>query len=125
MFDNKEYKQCKKECIKILEKNSDNIEVLALKGITLAHLGEKDEGLKDIKDAIKKKFSNPIPWHFLALYYKEEKNYEQAMKNYTMALKHDSQNFNILREQSYLQLYLRYYESFLEATKKALNLRSS
>lgn len=98
---------------------------MALKGITLAHLGEKDEGLKDIKDAIKKKFSNPIPWHFLALYYKEEKNYEQAMKNYTMALKHDSQNFNILREQSYLQLYLRYYESFLEAAKKALNLRSS
>lgn len=125
LFDNKEYKQCKKECIKGLEKTPNNPDLLSLKGITMAFLNEKEEGLKDIKDAIKIKFSNPIPWHFLALYYKEEKDYTQAMKNYTMALKHDSGNFNILREKSYLQLYLRLYESFFESAKLGLEMRNS
>ena len=125
LFDNKDYKTCKKECIKILDKNPTYIEVLALKGITEAHLGEKEQGLKDLKDAIKMKFSNPIPWHFLALYYKEEKDYSQAMKNYTMALKHDINNFNILREQYYLQLYLRLYESFFESSRKGLEMKSN
>lgn len=86
-------------------------------------MGEKEQGLKDLKEAIKLKITNPIPWHFMALYYKEEKNYEQAMKNYTMALKNDKENFNVYREQSYLQLYLRLYESFYKTAKKCIELK--
>jgi len=86
-------------------------------------LGEKEQGLKDLKDAIKLKFSNPIPWHFMALYYKEEKNYESAIKNYTMAIKHDKENFNILREQSYLQIHLRQFQSFFNTTKRCIELK--
>lgn len=73
LFDSKEYKQCKKECLKILEKNPKNPEILALKGITLSHLGEKEEALANLKEAIKQDFKNPIPWHFMALHHKEDK----------------------------------------------------
>lgn len=89
----------------------------------MAYLGDKEDGLKDLKDASKMKFSNPIPWHFMALYYKEEKNYDLAMKNYAMALKYDNTNFNVFREQSYLQLYLRHFKSFLETSKKCIELK--
>ena len=125
LFDNKEYKSCKKECNKALEKTPDNIEIIALLGIAQANLGEKEEGLANIKKAIKMKFSNPIPWHFQAMYYKDEKDYEQSMKSYTMALKNDKDNFNVYREQSYLQLYLRYTQSFIETTRKCLELKQN
>lgn len=45
------------------------------------------------------------------------------MKNYTMALKNDKENFNVWREQSYLQLYLRLYQSFLDTAKKCIDLK--
>jgi tetratricopeptide (TPR) repeat protein len=97
--------------------------VLALKGISEALLGEKEQGLKDIKDAIKLKISNPIPWHFMALYYKEEKNYEQVIKNYSMSIKYDKENTNMIRELQYCQLYLRHYNSFMESSKACLQIK--
>jgi hypothetical protein len=46
---------------------------LALKGLVMAHLGEKEEGQKLINQAIKLNFKNPNSWHLYALFYKEEK----------------------------------------------------
>jgi len=74
--------------------------------------------------AIKLKFSNPNSWHFLALYHKEEKNYNQAMKCYLQAIKNDPTNFNVIRDLSYLQLYLRQFLPFLETARKGVDLRS-
>lgn len=73
--------------------------------------------------AIRLKFSNPTSWHFLALYHKEEKNFNQAMKCYLQAIKNDPTNFNVLRDLSYLQLYLRQYLPFLESARKGVDLR--
>jgi hypothetical protein len=39
----------------------------------MAHLGDKEEGGKVIKEAIRLKFNNPNSWHFYALYHKEDK----------------------------------------------------
>jgi len=39
----------------------------------MTSMNEKEEGLKTINEALKKNFKNPIPWHFLALYNKQEK----------------------------------------------------
>ena len=77
-----------------------------------------------LNTAIKLKFSNPNSWHFLALYHKEEKNYNQAMKCYLQAFKNDPTNFNVIRDLSYLQLYLRQYLPFLETARKCVELRS-
>jgi hypothetical protein len=45
------------------------------------------------------------------------------MKCYMQANKNDPSNFNILRDLSYLQLYLRQYESFLDTTRRGVELR--
>lgn len=76
-----------------------------------------------LNSAIKLKFSNPNSWHFLALYHKEEKNYNQAMKCYMQAIKNDPTNINVIRDLSYLQLYLRQYQPFLETAKKGVDQR--
>ncbi len=38
-------------------------------------------------------------------------------------MKHDPQNFNVIRDLSYLQLYLRQYNSFLESARRSVDIR--
>ena len=73
MYDNKEYKNAKRACDKILEKTPDHADTIALKGLILTNMNEKVEGEKLIKDALKKDIKNPTVWHFYAIYYKQEK----------------------------------------------------
>jgi peptide alpha-N-acetyltransferase len=56
---------------------------------------------------------------------KSFRNYAQAMRCYVQALKNDPENYNVVRDLSYLQLYLRQYNSFLETAKKGIDLRSN
>jgi hypothetical protein len=46
---------------------------MALKGLAMSFLGEKEEGAKTLNQAIKLNFRNPNSWHFFALYHKEDK----------------------------------------------------
>lgn len=73
MYDNKEYKNSKKACDKILEKQPTHADAMALKGLTMIHLNEKNEGIKVMNQAIKLNFKNPNSWHFFALFHKEDK----------------------------------------------------
>ena len=41
-------------------------------------------------------------WQFYALFYKEQKNYAQAVKCYTFANKYEPDNLNILKDLSNL-----------------------
>jgi hypothetical protein len=47
------------------------------------------------------------------------------MKCYLQAMKNDPDNFNVVRDLSYLQLYLRQYNSFLESARKGVEIRSN
>ena len=47
------------------------------------------------------------------------------MKCYLQAMKNDPDNFNVIRDLSYLQLYLRQYNSFLDSAKKSVAVRSN
>jgi hypothetical protein len=47
------------------------------------------------------------------------------MKCYLQAMKNDPENFNVIRDLSYLQLYLRQYNSFLESARKSVAVRSN
>jgi hypothetical protein len=62
MFDNKEYKNAKKACDKILDKQPNHQDAMALKGLVMGHLNEKVDGAKVINS-----------WHFFALFHKEDK----------------------------------------------------
>lgn len=51
------------------------------------------------------------------------RNYAQALKCYIQAMKNDINNFNVIRDLSYLQLYLRQFNSFLDSARKCVNIR--
>lgn len=47
------------------------------------------------------------------------------MRCYMQAQKHDPENFNVVRDLSYLQLYLRQFSSFLESARKGMEMRAN
>lgn len=122
-YDNKDYRTSKRSCDKILEKQPTNEDAMALKGLNLLALKEKEEGEKLIKQALKINIKSPTVWHFYAIFHKELKNYPQSLKCYLQAHKNDPTNFNIVRDLSYLQLFLRKFSLFADYSKKAVELK--
>ena len=97
LFDNKQYEKCKETCNKILEKNEKEEKALALKGLSMYYLSQKEEGKKCINSALKINMKSAIAWHFYALFLKEDGNYSQALKCYIQANKNDPTNYNVIR----------------------------
>ena len=122
-YDNKDYRTAKRSCDKILEKQPTNEEAMALKGLTLLALKEKEDGEKLIKAALKINIKSPVVWHFYAIFHKELKNYPQSLRCYLQAYKNDPTNFNVIRDLSYLQLFLRKFSLFAEYSRKAVELK--
>ncbi len=96
---------------------------MALKGLSLLGLKDKENAEKLIKDSLKLGFKNAICWHFYAIFNKETKNYSQSIKCHLQSHKNDPENYNVLRDISYLQLFLGKFNDFAEFSKKALSLR--
>ena len=55
---------------------------MALKGLSLLGLKEKENAEKLIKDSLKLGFKNAVCWHLYAIFNKETKNYAQSIKCY-------------------------------------------
>ena len=123
LYDNKQYKASKRVCDKILEKSPTNEDTLALKGLVLLALKDKTEGEKLIKQALKLNIKSSTVWHFYALFYKELKNTTQALRCYIQAHKNDPTNFNVIRDISYIELFLRNFDKFAEYTRKTVDLK--
>ena len=68
---------------------------------------------------------SPKVWHFYALFYKELKNYTQAVKCYTFANKYDPDNLNILKDLSNLLLYLGNFDDFRKYSLQCVSIKSS
>ena len=52
-------------------------------------------------------------WHVYALIHKSDRNYEEAIKCYRQACKIDKDNFQLLRDLSFLLVHMRNYEGFV------------
>ena len=120
-FDSKRYEKVEKLCNKIIAKNPKDDQALSLKGLSYLYLKKPEEGEKIIKEAIKVNMKSAVAWHFYALFHKEQGNYSQAMKSYNRALKQAPTNFNIIRDLSYMQLYLRQLNSFVETCRLGID----
>ena len=96
---------------------------MALKGLSLLGLKDKENAEKLIKDSLKLGFKNAICWHFYAIFNKETKNYSQSIKCYLQSYKNDPENYNVLRDLSYLQLFLGKFNDFDDFSRKALSLK--
>ncbi|KAJ1550622.1 N-alpha-acetyltransferase 16, NatA auxiliary subunit, partial [Nowakowskiella sp. JEL0078] len=106
---------------------------LAMKGLFLSNLDKKEEAYEFIKKGLKNDLTSHICWHVYGLLYRADKNYEEAVKCYTHALKYDKftkaivllfqENSQIIRDLSLLQIQMRNYDGFVETRQRLLNLK--
>ncbi|KAL4078146.1 NMDA receptor-regulated protein 1-domain-containing protein [Scleroderma yunnanense] len=122
-YELKQLTRGKKVADQILKKYPDHGETMCMKGLILVHLGQRDEGIKLIREGMRKDLTSHICWHVWALVQKGEHKYEEALKSYSQALRFDKDNFNIIRETSVLQTQTRAYESLVESRLHMLRLR--
>ena len=120
-FDSKRYEKVEKLCNKMIEKNPKDDQALALKGLNYLYLKKPEEGEKTLKLALKANFKSAVAWHFYAIFQKDRGNFSQAMKSYIKALNQAPTNFNIIRDLSYMQLYLRQINSFVETCRLGID----
>jgi len=64
-------------------------ETLCMKGLLLTHMGRREEGIDLVKKGMRFDLTSHICWHVFGLIQKGEKNYEEALKSYTQALRFD------------------------------------
>ena len=98
---------------------------MALKGLSELGLGDIITAENLIKEGIKLGIKNSKVWHFYALFHKEQKNYTKAVNCYTYANKYDPENFNIIKDLSYLLLFLGRFEDFSKYSLDCVTARSS
>jgi len=65
-----------------------------MKGLILTHMGKREEGLELVKKGVRLDLTSHIVWHVFGLIQKGEKNYEEALKSYTQALRFDKVSRN-------------------------------
>ncbi|KAJ1602583.1 hypothetical protein NDA14_006770 [Ustilago hordei] len=114
-YETKKYKLGLKTADTILKKFPDHGETVAMKGLLLGSTHRRNEGIELAKKGVRLDLTSFICWHALGILHRQDKNYEEAIKCYTQALRIEGGgNVNLLRESAFLQLQLRNYPPMVE-----------
>ena len=114
-YETKKYKLGLKTADTILKKFPDHGETVAMKGLLLGSTHRREEGIELAKKGVRLDLTSFICWHALGILHRQDKNYEEAIKCYTQALRIEGGgNINLLRESAFLQLQLRNYPPMVE-----------
>lgn len=123
LYEAKQHKKAIKTADQILKKFPEHGETLSMKGLVLQQSGKRDEGLELAKRGARFDLTSHIVWHVLGLIYKADRNYEEANRSFTQALRFDKDNMNLLRDSANLQMQLRLYDALQETRWALLRLR--
>lgn len=123
LYETRQLKKGLKAADQILKKHPEHGETLAMKGLIVANMGRREEGLELAKKGVRYDLTSHIVWHVFGLCQKLEKNYDEALKSYTQALRFDRDNMNILRDAASLQCQLRLFDGLVETRHTILRLR--
>ncbi len=88
-----------------------------MKGLTLNCLGRKDEAYDHVRRGLRNDLKSHVCWHVYGLLQRSDKKYDEAIKCYRNALKHDKENIQILRDLSLLQIQMRDLEGYKVSLK--------
>lgn len=83
-----------------------------MRGLFYSHMGRRQDAHDAIKRGLMNDLSSHICWHVYGLLHRSEKNYEEAIKCYSHALKYEKENIQIIRDYSLLHIQMRNYEAF-------------
>ena len=82
----------------------------------------KAEAYELCKKGLRFDLTSHICWHVLGMVYRSDRNYEEALKCYSNAIKFDKDNLNILKDMAVLQIQCRLYEPYTVTTPLCLCL---
>lgn len=91
-----------------------------MKGLLLASLNKREEGLELAKQGVRFDLTSFIAWHALGILNRMSKNYNESIKCYLQALKIEGgSNVNLMRESAYLYSQIREWNKLVD-TRTAL-----
>jgi len=124
-YETKQYKKGVKAADSILKKHPDHGETLCMKGLTLSYLDKKEEAYNLVRKGLKNDLKSHVCWHVFGLLYRQDRDYKEAVNCYKQALKIDSDNMQILRDLSLLQIHRRDLVGFAATRRKLLQVKPS
>mmetsp|Transcript_72056 Transcript_72056/g.166940 ORF Transcript_72056/g.166940 Transcript_72056/m.166940 type:complete len:934 (-) Transcript_72056:402-3203(-) len=124
-YETKQYKKGVKAADSILKKHPDHGETLCMKGLTLSYLDRKEEAYELVRRGLKHDLKSHVCWHVYGLLHRQDKAYQEAVKCYRQALQFDSDNLQILRDLSLLQIHSQDLTGFAETRRKLLQVKPS
>ncbi|PKI82411.1 hypothetical protein MVES1_003365 [Malassezia vespertilionis] len=122
-YESRKYKPALKSADAILKRVPYHAETLAIKGLVLASMHRRAEGLKLAKESLRLNLMSFICWHTLGIIHRMERNYEESLKCYTQALRIEGGNINLVRESAYMYMQLRQYAPLIEARLSLLRVQ--
>ncbi|MBW0482768.1 hypothetical protein O181_022483 [Austropuccinia psidii MF-1] len=120
LYEAKSYALALKHCDTLLAKYPGHGETTAMAGLLQHSLNNKAQGYTLVKAGMKADLKSHIVWHVYGLMTRADRNYHEAVKSYTQALRLDPENHSILRDLAMLQIQVRQYGSYVESRWKLL-----
>jgi len=123
LYEIKQYKKANKIADQILRAVPDHGETLAMKGLILRALDQRDEAYELARRGLRQDIRSQVAWHILGLLHRHDREYKEAAKAYQQALRLDPNNAQLLRELSPLQAHIRDFEGLLRTREQMLQQR--
>lgn len=122
-YETKQYKKGLKAAEQILRKHPNHGDTQAMKALILSNQGKSDEAFELCKLALKNAMKSHVCWHVYGLLYRQQKNYEEAIKAYRFALRLDPDSQQIQRDLALLQVQMRDYAGYVQSRRQMLQAR--
>ncbi|OJJ49399.1 hypothetical protein ASPZODRAFT_1468944 [Penicilliopsis zonata CBS 506.65] len=122
-YENKQYKKGIKAAEQILRKTPNHGDTQAMKALIMSNLGQQEEAFVLAKEALKNDMRSHVCWHVYGLLYRQDKNYEEAIKAYRFALKIEPESQPIQRDLALLQMQMRDYPGYIQSRSAMLQAR--
>lgn len=94
-----------------------------MKALIMSHLGQLEEAFVLAKEALRNDMKSHICWHVYGLLYRQEKNYEEAIKAYRFALRLEPESQPIQRDLALLQMQMRDFQGYIQSRTQMLQAR--
>ncbi|KAJ5929474.1 N-terminal acetyltransferase A complex subunit n.t1.c1 [Penicillium verhagenii] len=122
-FELKQYKKGIKTADQVLRKNPKHGDTQAMKALIMSNMGQSEEAFTLAKEALRNDMKSHITWHVYGLLYRQEKNYEEAIKAYRFALRLEPESGPIQRDLALLQMQMRDFQGYIQTRTAMLQAR--
>ena len=138
-YENRRFKEALTSIEKILKKFPNHGETLCMKGLVVRHhvepMMKKKKDWKNTEEerrmrahdlvsrGVKNHVGSHVCWHVYGLLHKADRNYKEASKCYSQALKIDPGNWLVWRDLAQARLMSREMNEYVDARKKMFELK--